>query len=95
MNYDLTPIITRLTPFQNPGTAVAGVDVCFGPIMIRAKLCKGQNGFFLSWPAKKNENSGKWFDEIAIADPVLRLKAQDAALREYQRQAEGELAEVW
>lgn len=91
MNYDLSPIITRLVPFQNPGSAVAAVDVCFGPIMIKARLCKGQNGYFLSWPAKKNENSGKWFDDISIADPVLRMKATEAATKVYNEMAEGEL----
>lgn len=91
MNYDLTPIVTRCTPFNNGGPAVAGVDVCFGPIMIRARLCRGANGMFLSWPAKKNESTGRWFDDISIADPVLRLKATDAAVSVYHKLLEGEL----
>lgn len=91
MNYDLTPIVTRCTPFNNGGSALAGLDICFGPIMIRARLCKGATGMFLSWPSKKNENSGKWYDEIAIADPVLRMKATEAATKVYNEMAEGEL----
>ena len=91
MNYDLTPIVTRCTPFNNGGSALASVNVCFGPIMIRARLCKSSNGMFLSWPSRKNDNTGKWYDETAIADPVLRMKATEAATKVYNDLCEGEI----
>lgn len=91
MTYDLSPLVTRLTPFSNDGGALASVDVNFGPIMIRAKLYQSQSGYFLSWPARKSDASEKWFDQVAIADPALRVKAQEVVVRQYQKLSEGEL----
>lgn len=94
MTYDLSPMVTRLTPFQNDGGALAAVDVNFGPIMIRAKLYQSQSGYFLSWPARKSDASDKWYDQVAIADPALRLRAQEVAVRQYKKLSEGELIAV-
>lgn len=94
MNYDLTPVITRLTPFSGGGGALASVDVNFGPIMIRARLCNSQKGLFLSWPQRKGENIDKYFDQVAIADPSLKMKAQKMVIEQYQTLSEGELVHV-
>jgi DNA-binding cell septation regulator SpoVG len=96
MNYDLTPLISRLIPFQGDGGALAAVDVNFGPIMIRAKLFQTQRGYFLAWPSRKggDENSEKWYDQVAIADFSLKLKAQEEAVKQYKKLSEGELVAV-
>jgi DNA-binding cell septation regulator SpoVG len=94
MTYDLSPLVTRLTPFTNDGGALASVDVNFGPIMIRAKLYQTQTGYFLSWPSRKNDASEKWYEQVTIADPALRVKARDAVVRQYQNLSQGELVAV-
>lgn len=94
MNYNLNPIVTRLTPFSGDGGALASVDVNFGPIMIRARLFQGPNGMFLSWPSRKSENADKWFDYVAIADPHLRKQAQEVVVKQYKTLSEGELVAV-
>lgn len=94
MNYDLTPVITRLTPFNGGGGALASVDVNFGPIMIRARLCNSSKGMFLSWPQRKGEAADKYYDQVAIADPSLKVKAQDLVITQYRTLAEGELLHV-
>ena len=95
MTYDLSPLVTRLTPFTSEGGALASVDVNFGPIMIRAKLFKSQSGYFLSWPQRKGSgDSDKWYHEVAIADPSLRVRAEKEAVKQYNRLSEGELVVV-
>lgn len=94
MTYDLSPLVTRLTPFSGEGGALAALDVNFGPIMIRARLYQNQSGYFLSWPSRKHEASDKWFDQVAIADPSLRIKAEKEAVRQYKQLSEGELIAV-
>lgn len=96
MNYDLSPLVTRLIPFHNDGGALAAVDVNFGPIMIRAKLYHTQHGYFLSWPARKgsNEKVERWYDEVAITDPSLKVKAEAEAVKQYKKLSEGELVAV-
>lgn len=85
MKYDLSPIIFRSTvyPEPKPGGSVASFDISFGPISICAKLFPSSSGFFLSWPSLRSE-TGKWHDQVQIADPALRLKAQDLAIEAYQ-----------
>ena len=94
MTYDLSPLVSRLTPFTNDGGALASVDVNFGPIMIRAKLYQTQSGYFLSWPSNKGRDTEKWYDQVAIADPSLRMRAEKEAVKQYKRLSEGELVAV-
>lgn len=90
MTYDLSPLVTRLTPFTNEGGALASADVNFGPIMVRAKLFQGTNGYFLSWPSRKGDGQERWYDQVAIADPSLRQRAKDAVVSRYQQMSQGE-----
>jgi DNA-binding cell septation regulator SpoVG len=94
MTYDLSPRVTRLTPFANSGGALASVDVNFGPIMIRAKLYQSATGFFLSWPSRKSDASEKWYEQVAIADASLRQKARDEVVKQYEKLSQGELIAV-
>ncbi len=94
MTYDLSPQIVRLTPFQNEGGALAAVDIQFGPIVVRAKLYKSASGFFLSMPARKSEQSDKWFDHVVVSDLALKLRAQELAVKQYERLSRGELVAV-
>ncbi len=91
MNYDLSPLVTRLTPFSKDGGALAAADVHFGPIMVQAKLFQNESGYFLSWPSRKSEATEKWYPQVAIVDPGLRLRAQEAVIRQYQTMSQGEL----
>lgn len=93
MTYDISPIITRVVPANayGDGGAVAFVDVCFGPIMVKAKLFNGSSGYFLSWPSRKHEATGKWFDQVSIADPVLKMKATEKAKAIYEEMMAGQL----
>jgi hypothetical protein len=94
MTYDLSPAVTRLTPFSNDGGALAALDVHFGPIMVRARLYRNSNGYFLSYPSRKSEASEKWYDQVAIADARLRDQAKELAIKHYKILSEGELVAV-
>lgn len=94
MNYDLSPFITRITPFNSQGGALAAVDINFGPVMVRAKLYQNATGYFLSWPSRKSEASDRWFDQVVITDASLKVKAIDAAVSQYKSLAEGELIAI-
>ncbi len=91
MNYDLSPTVTRLTAFSSEGGALAAADVHFGPIMVRAMLYQNAKGYFLSWPSRKSEAMEKWFPQVSIIDPGLRLRAQEAVVTQYRTMSQGEL----
>lgn len=94
MNYDLSPTVTRLTPFASEGGALAAADVHFGPIMVRAKLYQNDKGYFVSWPSRKSGTADKWFPQVSIVDPGLRVRAQEAMVAQYQTMSQGELVSI-
>ena len=94
MSYELEPKIVRLTPFNSEGGALAAVQIAFGPILMSTKLFKTGNGFFLSLPSRKSEARDRWYDQVVITDPGLKMKAQAQAVLEYERLSEGELVAV-
>ena len=97
MNYELDPQIVRVIPFQNEGGAVAAVDVAFGPLIISTKLYQSNSaagGFFLSFPSRRSESQDKWYDQVTVTDPALKMKARTKAISEYERLSRGELVAV-
>ncbi len=92
MTYNLQPQILSVTPFQREGGALAAVEVQFGPIRVSTKLIESANGPFLSYPARRNEQSERWWDLVVVLDRALRERALEAALQRY-REAVGEVSE--
>lgn len=95
MSYELEPKVIRLTPFNSEGGgALAAVQIAFGPIVLSTKLCKNGNGFFLSLPSRRSEARDRWFEQVVITDPMLKMMAQTKAVIEYEKHAQGELIAV-
>ncbi len=94
MTYDLKPEILRITPFQTEGGALAAVEVLLGPIKVSSKLYRSASGYFLSMPARRHEATEKWYDQVVITDPALKLRVQDEVVRRYEEFKSGALVAV-
>lgn len=94
MTYDLTPHVTRMTPFRSDGSGLAAVQIGFGPISVAGILCKNANGYFLSLPRRHSETHEKWYDLVTVGDTSLKKLAEAKAIAHYERVAEGELVAV-
>jgi DNA-binding cell septation regulator SpoVG len=85
--YPHTPIISRMSPFPDggQGKAVAGLTLIYGPIVIRAKLVKNeQGGLFLSMPSRKNEQNSTWYEMASIQDRTLYDAVERMAIVSYR-----------
>ena len=63
--------------------AVAGVMMRYGPFIVRAKLLQGDRGLFLRMPARKNENTGDYWEHVIITDRTLQEEFESLAIRAY------------
>jgi DNA-binding cell septation regulator SpoVG len=91
MSEQHTPAIVRVTPFpQNPDHngkgALASVTMLYGPIVIRARLCQGERGMFLSMPSRKSEQTNTWWESVSIQDRLLFAQFEQMAVHRYEEQ---------
>ncbi|MBT9585180.1 hypothetical protein IV102_17685 [bacterium] len=89
-HYPHTPMISRVYPFQDNGLgkAVAGLTLTYGPIVIRAKLVKNDQGnLFLSMPSRKNEQNSTWHEMAYIQDATLRDAVEKMAVLSYHEKS--------
>ena len=77
------PKVLKVTPFEGDTGAVAAVTLAYGPVVIRARLQRGQHGIFLSMPARKGADD-KWREQASFRDFNLQDRFQKLALDEYQ-----------
>ena len=99
MNQQHTPAIVKVTPFppnpDKPGKgALASVTMLYGPIVIRARLCQGEHGLFLSMPSRKSEQTNTWWESVSIQDRMLFAQFEKLAVNNYQEQQQDLLQAV-
>ena len=78
--------IERITPFPTGrGSAVAGVKISCGPVVLHAKLRRREEcgSLYLCMPAHKTSQD-KWFDHCYIKDPQVRQHVEAQAVLAYQ-----------
>lgn len=84
--YPHTPSVARISPFpEGQGRAVAGATLVYGPVVIRAKLMKKDDGrLFLSMPARKNETNSMWYEMASVQDRTLKDAFERMAIISYE-----------
>ena len=66
------------------GTAVAGVTISCGPVVLHAKLRQREDcSLYLSMPAHKTGRK-KWYDHCYIKDPQVRTAVEIQAVLAYR-----------
>jgi DNA-binding cell septation regulator SpoVG len=77
--------ITRFSKFKKESGLTALCGVSFnGEFEVECKIVEGKNGLWVSWPARKEVDSGKWIEQIIITDEKLRLKIEQELLAKYE-----------
>jgi len=84
--YPHTPSVVRVSPFpEGQGKAVAGATLIYGPVVIRAKLMRGDDGrLFLSMPARKNETNSTWYEMASFQDRTLKDAFEKMVIHSYE-----------
>lgn len=79
------PCVVDVVPFRNSnGAGVASVHIGCGPLLVKAILYKGERGFFLGMPGRKNEEDNKWFNYAEIQDYSVKKQLLDLAVQEFR-----------
>ena len=81
----MQPHILKITPFKGDGSAVAAVQVLFGPVKINTRLVRTGESYFLGMPGRYSEEEQKWFNSCEVTDRRLLQVATELACKAYQK----------
>lgn len=85
---ELSMQITETKVFKlqdQSGNLKAFAKIVLDEVLVVAdlKVMNGQNGLFVSFPSKKNEKDGKWYDSVFPLTAEFRKYITDVVLKEY------------
>ncbi len=84
-NNQLEYTIQRICPTKRAGAIKASAYVCFGPMIVIAKVIKGPDGLFVGWPAGQWKTGGRtqYWPWVKFTCDVFRQEIEDAVLKAF------------